>query len=112
MRVIIDAIGRRGKGGRPDLDNDLFDFLRDILRLSSYAASSRTELVMRFQQLTGPVMAKGVEDTAFYCFNRLVSLNEVGGDPGSFGLSLKEFHTVCREAQAALAARDAWLVHP
>ena len=59
-----------------------------------------TELVMRFQQLTGPVMAKGVEDTAFYCFNRLVSLNEVGGDPGRFGLSLDEFHAACAEAQA------------
>ena len=41
-----------------------------------------SELVMRFQQLTGPAMAKGVEDTAFYSYNRLVSLNEVGGDPG------------------------------
>ena len=40
--------------------------------------------VRRFQQVTGPVMAKGVEDTAFYVFNRLVSLNEVGGDPSVF----------------------------
>jgi (1->4)-alpha-D-glucan 1-alpha-D-glucosylmutase len=45
-------------------------------------------------------MAKSVEDTAFYCFNRLVSLNEVGGDPGRFGISVDEFHACCREAQA------------
>ena len=51
------------------------------------AASAESELVMRFQQLTGPAMAKGVEDTAFYNFHRLVSLNEVGGEPGRFGVS-------------------------
>ena len=47
---------------------------------------------MRFQQLTAPVTAKGVEDTAFYNYNRLVALNEVGGDPGTFGESIDEFH--------------------
>jgi (1->4)-alpha-D-glucan 1-alpha-D-glucosylmutase len=50
------------------------------------------ELVARFQQVTGPVMAKGVEDTAFYTFNRLIALNEVGGSPGRFGVSPEEFH--------------------
>ena len=50
------------------------------------------EFVTRFQQTTGPVMAKGVEDTAFYRYNRLLALNEVGGDPGRFGLPLEEFH--------------------
>jgi (1->4)-alpha-D-glucan 1-alpha-D-glucosylmutase len=50
------------------------------------------ELVTRFQQTTGPVMAKGVEDTAFYRYNRLLALNDVGGDPGRFGLSLEDFH--------------------
>ena len=54
---------------------------------------------MRFQQLTGPTMAKGLEDTVFYCFNRLVSLNEVGGDPGHFGVSPAAFHQACLEAQ-------------
>jgi (1->4)-alpha-D-glucan 1-alpha-D-glucosylmutase len=58
-----------------------------------------TELTMRFQQLAGPVMAKGVEDTAFYNFNRLVSLNEVGGDPGAFGVGVEEFHRACAETQ-------------
>jgi (1->4)-alpha-D-glucan 1-alpha-D-glucosylmutase len=53
---------------------------------------------MRFQQLTGPAMAKGVEDTAFYNFHRLVSLNEVGGSPGDFGLPLEAFHRASAEA--------------
>jgi (1->4)-alpha-D-glucan 1-alpha-D-glucosylmutase len=48
--------------------------------------------IMRFQQLTGPLMAKGFEDTALYIYNRLVSLNEVGGDPGRFGVSVETFH--------------------
>jgi len=50
------------------------------------------EFVTRFQQTTGPVMAKGVEDTAFYRYNRLLALNEVGGDSGRFGVWLGEFH--------------------
>jgi (1->4)-alpha-D-glucan 1-alpha-D-glucosylmutase len=83
---------------RTDLDGDLFDFFRDILLLR-VRGQLESELVMRFQQLTGSVMAKGVEDTAFYCFNRLVSLNEVGGDPGRFGLSQDEFHAACAETQ-------------
>ena len=60
------------------------------------------EFVTRFQQTTGPVMAKGVEDTAFYRYSRLLALNEVGGDPGRFGLPLETFH----EAQAKRAPRS------
>ena len=56
---------------------------------------------MRFQQTTGPVMAKGVEDTAFYRYFRLTALNEVGGDPARFGLELETFH----EANARRLAR-------
>jgi (1->4)-alpha-D-glucan 1-alpha-D-glucosylmutase len=47
---------------------------------------------MKFQQVTGPVLAKGLEDTAFYVYNRLVSLNEVGGSPENFGIAVAEFH--------------------
>jgi (1->4)-alpha-D-glucan 1-alpha-D-glucosylmutase len=83
---------------RPDLDADLLDFLRRLL-LGELVGEAERELVERFQQLTGPVMAKGVEDTAFYTFNRLASLNEVGGDPGAFGTSVEEFHAACAEAQ-------------
>ncbi len=53
---------------------------------------SWTHFVMRFQQLTGPLMAKGFEDTTFYVYNRLISLNDVGGDPDRFGVSPQEFH--------------------
>jgi (1->4)-alpha-D-glucan 1-alpha-D-glucosylmutase len=65
-------------GIKDELDGDRFDVAR--------------RFVMKFQQLTGPVAAKGVEDTAFYNFNRLVSLNEVGGDPGEFGVAPAKFH--------------------
>jgi len=54
--------------------------------------AARDELIVRFGQTTGPVLAKGVEDTAFYRWSRLVALNEVGGDPDVFGISPAEFH--------------------
>ena len=50
------------------------------------------DLIQKFQQLTGPLMAKGFEDTTLYIYNRLISLNEVGGNPGKFGIALDEFH--------------------
>ena len=50
------------------------------------------DFVVRFQQTTGPVTAKGVEDTAFYRYHRLLALNEVGGDPGRFGIDVETFH--------------------
>jgi (1->4)-alpha-D-glucan 1-alpha-D-glucosylmutase len=59
------------------------------------------DFALRFQQLSGAVMAKGVEDTTFYQYNRLVSLNEVGGNPGRFGTSVADFH-----AANARIARD------
>lgn len=90
----IDSV----KGERPDLDPDLFEFIRDILLLR-VRGPLETEFVMRFQQFTGPAMAKGVEDTVFYSFNRLVSLNEVGGDAGRFGISPEAFHRFCQQAQ-------------
>ncbi|HVA86313.1 MAG TPA: malto-oligosyltrehalose synthase, partial [Candidatus Saccharimonadales bacterium] len=83
---------------RPDLDSDLLGFLRDLLLLR-VGGDLGHEFAMRFQQLTGPVMAKGVEDTAFYGFNRLIALNEVGGDPGRLGLALSEFHTAMERRQ-------------
>ncbi|MEX2170223.1 MAG: malto-oligosyltrehalose synthase [Pirellulales bacterium] len=84
------------KQNRPDMDADLFDFLRDLLLLR-VRGDLESEFVMRFQQCSGPIMAKGIEDTAFYTFNRLTSLNEVGGDPGHFGITLDEFHETCAE---------------
>ena len=64
------------------------------------AAPASAEFVTRFQQTCGPVMAKGVEDTAFYRYLRLSALNEVGGDPGRFGLPLADFHEANARRQA------------
>ena len=87
----VEEAAKLARGRRPDLDAELFDFLVDIL-LGRLPGDVEDELVARFQQVTGPVMAKGVEDTSFYTFNRLVALNEVGGSPGRFGVSPEEFH--------------------
>ena len=81
------------------VDKTVFDFLYGVLtadfasgRDSTYKRSEVQRLAQKFQQYTGPVMAKGVEDTAFYRYNRLVSLNEVGGEPERFGLTVSAFH--------------------
>jgi (1->4)-alpha-D-glucan 1-alpha-D-glucosylmutase len=79
-------------------DLSVFGFVRDVLLTD--VAEGKPEayrqrvlrLAMKFQQYTGPVTAKGVEDTAFYRYHRLVSLNEVGGDPERFGVSIEAFH--------------------
>ena len=81
--VIEDA--DREEIGRAGVSEEL----RRILFLQE---EGHDEFVVRFQQSTGPVMAKGVEDTAFYRYFRLAALNEVGGDPGRFGLEVAEFH--------------------
>ncbi|MBN2508282.1 MAG: malto-oligosyltrehalose synthase [Verrucomicrobia bacterium] len=91
-RVIATAVAA-ARGERPDLAA-LLDYIGDLLRLR-VGGEGAAEFVMRFQQLTGPAMAKGVEDTAFYGFNRFVALNEVGGDPAHFGVSVEEFHRAC-----------------
>jgi (1->4)-alpha-D-glucan 1-alpha-D-glucosylmutase len=81
---------------RPDIEGQLFDFLRDVLLLR-VDGELETDFVMRFQQFTPPATAKGMEDTAFYTWNRLISLNEVGGDPGAFGMDVDSFHRYCLE---------------
>jgi (1->4)-alpha-D-glucan 1-alpha-D-glucosylmutase len=79
-------------------DGSVFDFIRDVLLVRTPDGALQATLeayrafAMRFQQFSAPVTAKGVEDTSFYVFNRLVSLNEVGGDPDQFGTSVKAFH--------------------
>ena len=70
---------------RNDLSATIFAFIQGLF-LKPQRTEPARQFVARFQQLTGPVMAKGVEDTAFYCFNRFISLNEVGGNPGKFGV--------------------------
>jgi (1->4)-alpha-D-glucan 1-alpha-D-glucosylmutase len=87
------------KQQRLDIDGDLFDFMRDVLTMV-VKGKKESEFVLRFQQFTGPVMAKGVEDTAFYCYDRLTGMNEVGSDPGRNGVSIAEFHAYCEKMQA------------
>ncbi len=96
-RYVTEAVAA-AKASRPELDGELFDFLADVLLLRVRGALE-SEFVMRFQQFTSPVMAKGVEDTVFYNFNRLISLNEVGGDPGRFGVCLQQYHAFCCATQ-------------
>jgi (1->4)-alpha-D-glucan 1-alpha-D-glucosylmutase len=97
QRYIEQAVSR-AKRKNPALSATVFDFLEKVLLLQypeHFEEPDRMEwldFVMRFQQLTSPVMAKGVEDTAFYIFNRFVSINEVGGNPEKFGTSLDTFH--------------------
>ncbi len=112
-RTYIDAIA--GRVGETDVENverairnairrnramnpSIFEFIRDTLLLrwpEDLDSTSRDEhalFVLKFQQITGSVMAKGVEDTAFYIYHRLVSLNEVGGQPDRFGYSPGQLH--------------------
>lgn len=96
-RRVRDAIDE-ARQTRPDLDPSLFDLLRDILLLHM-SGPLESELLMRLQQLSGPAMAKGVEDTAFYCYGRFIALNEVGGHPGQFGLSAAAFHQAMAASQ-------------
>jgi (1->4)-alpha-D-glucan 1-alpha-D-glucosylmutase len=85
--------------GRASVSEELRRLL--FLQEPEFQKGSHEDFVVRFQQVTGPVMAKGVEDTAFYRYFRLAALNEVGGNPGRFGMSIAEFH----EANEKRAAR-------
>ena len=93
-RATLDTAVSVARTHRPDLA-DVLAAIHDAM-----LAEPRGELATRVQQTSGMVMAKGVEDTAFYRWNRMVALNEVGGDPSHFGVSPADFH-------AALAARVA-----
>jgi (1->4)-alpha-D-glucan 1-alpha-D-glucosylmutase len=87
------------KERRQDVDSGLFDFIADVLTLR-VQGEMESEFLLRFQQFTSPVMAKGVEDTAFYCYNRMIGLNEVGGAPGNDGLTIGQFHDYCARMQS------------
>jgi (1->4)-alpha-D-glucan 1-alpha-D-glucosylmutase len=95
-RTIVGRAVEAARRNRPDLDPELFDFLYRLMTLD-LRGQLESELVMRLQQIAAAVMAKGVEDTAFYRYYRLVSLNEVGGSPERFGLSVEEFHRLNAE---------------
>jgi (1->4)-alpha-D-glucan 1-alpha-D-glucosylmutase len=114
-RAVVARAIARAKRRNPAMESSLFDFFREVVlprdvhddrseapsgpeRRGGYPpaddheAGERQRFAMKLQQYTGPVQAKGLEDTAFYRYNVLLSLNEVGGDPSRFGRSVEEFH--------------------
>ncbi len=100
---IQEAVARAKRRNR-NSPMAMFDFLRSVLLLDTSAGiipsdqyRQRLQFTLKFQQLTGPVMAKGLEDTTCYVYNRFISVNEVGGSPAEFGISLEEFHEGNRE---------------
>lgn len=99
IREAIDAAKRRN----PAADTSILDFIREVLLTRIAEGHDQpyrktvTRFAMKFQQFTSPVMAKGLEDTAFYRYNRLISLNEVGGDLHRFGITLAKFHRANEE---------------
>lgn len=118
-RVALERAIARARRRNPAMEPSIFDFFREVMlprdpsgpaapgpeRREGYPpadaeeASARLRFAMKFQQYTGPLQAKGLEDTAFYRSNALLSLNEVGGDPSRFGLSAPDFHEMNRLRQ-------------
>ncbi|MGB2713387.1 MAG: malto-oligosyltrehalose synthase [Vicinamibacterales bacterium] len=110
-RAVVEQGIARARRRNPAMEGSLFDFFREVMlprevdaeprlgdRREGYPpataeeAHERRRFAMKLQQYTGPVQAKGLEDTAFYRYNLLLSLNEVGGDPAVFGRSVENFH--------------------
>jgi (1->4)-alpha-D-glucan 1-alpha-D-glucosylmutase len=90
---------KQARASLKDVDPSVFDFVCKLLSgelvagpRSGFSRHSVLRCVMKLQQYSGPVMAKGLEDTAFYRYNRFIALNEVGGHPDQFGTSLSNFH--------------------
>ena len=105
-RQYVEAAVTEARRRNPSMSASIFEFIRGLLCLELLADMTEAEraevlaFVGRFQQLTGPFTAKGIEDTAFYRYHLLISLNEVGGHPDVFGTSLDEFHRRCLERVA------------
>lgn len=110
-RALIDETIARARRHWQGAEQSIFDFLRNVLTMDladiKGAATGRSRIrrfALKVQQFTGPLMAKSLEDTAFYRYPRLLALNEVGGDPASSGLSITSFH-------AALSKRRTTFPH-
>jgi (1->4)-alpha-D-glucan 1-alpha-D-glucosylmutase len=96
-RQVIERALSAARRRNPALERTVFEFLREVLlpgpgNQHPVDEEERRAFVMKFQQCSGPITAKGVEDTAFYIYNRLVALNEVGGEPAHFGSTVDTFH--------------------
>jgi (1->4)-alpha-D-glucan 1-alpha-D-glucosylmutase len=107
-QLYLERAVEEARRRNPDMDTPALDFLKGILTLDfsyhlpSEQKEARLDFVLRWQQLTGAIMAKGFEDTTLYCYNRLVSLNDVGGEPDSLGFSVDDFH------RRVLARQERW----
>ncbi len=100
-RRAIEHAVRAAKHRNPNRPAAVYDFVRDLLLkrvgyISDEARDEHMRFVGKFQQVTSPVTAKGIEDTALYLYNRLVSLNEVGGEPDTFGVTPDALHNWLR----------------
>ncbi|HEY2101707.1 MAG TPA: malto-oligosyltrehalose synthase [Chthoniobacterales bacterium] len=104
-RNIIERAVATAKRRNPAIEETVFNFLRDLLlfrfpeNLDEQQRAEHAQFVLKFQQFTGPIMAKGLEDTVFYIYNRLAGLNEVGGEPQQFGIGIEAFHQRNRQRQ-------------
>ena len=128
-RAVVDQAITRARRRNPAMESSLFDFFREVMlprspegaatpepwvndRRAGYPpadadeARERLQFAMKFQQYTGPVQAKGLEDTAFFRYNPLLSLCEVGSDVERFGRTVEEFHRVERQAPQPVSLRD------
>ena len=92
-RVVTEAV-QSARIGSPEIEAGAYDFLSALLT-NAHLKESEDDFVAQWQQLAPAVMAKGVEDTTFYCFDRLVSCNEVGGQASLIGISAEKFHEFC-----------------
>ena len=114
----LDWAVTQARRNETDVDPSVFDFLAALLSTdlvakprSGFSRQAVISFAMRVQQYSGPVMAKGLEDTAFYRYNRFVALNEVGGHPDHFGFPLSLFHKTIAQRTAPLTACDARHLH-
>ena len=104
-RRVIEQAYKCAVSRNPEIEPGVFAFVRRMLLLepsrffSAAEHAAQIEFTARFQQLSAPSTAKGIEDTSFYIYNRLVSLNEVGGDPGRFGIGPDELHAYFEDRQ-------------
>jgi (1->4)-alpha-D-glucan 1-alpha-D-glucosylmutase len=98
-RAVLDAALATARSRLPEERHDTLALLGELALGQRGRGPNRDDFVVRFQQTCGPVMAKGMEDTAFYRWHRLIALNEVGGDPSRFGVSAEEFHAFAARQQ-------------
>src|SRR4051794_7253183 len=97
-RRFIESMVEHARAARPDLDAGIFAFVHSVL-LGELTGEDEAEFVARFQQLTGPVAAKGEEDTSFYRWMPLLCLNEVGVEPDHAVVPVSAFHEDCLDRQ-------------